>query len=1114
MGRGDLWRRARRIFEAALDLEPETRLAFVAGQCGDDAELRAEVESLFDAFDPDDRRFESPVIGATALIDANRSEPPDERVGTVLDGLYQIEAFVARGGMGTIYRARHTLLADRVAIKIINPPWGRDAAWLRRFRHEGMAARRFRHPNAVAVYDLRTSTDGTTYLVLEYVEGRTLRDGLRRRGRFSLPEALEVLTPMAGALDAAHAAGVVHRDVKPDNVMLGAGEPPLVKILDFGIAKLAEESEAPAGSRSWIGTPSYMSPEQWGEPASDGRPGVEGTADVYALGVIAFELLLGSRPFFSADIEELRRMHVEQPPPLLHHVADVPEGVSRALACAMEKDRSHRYPTAGQFVEALRYAINMDSEATRLLVDVSTAGPAPDTGVSGNETAAEAPTNLPFRATSFVGRDEEVAELRRLLQTERLVTLVGPGGIGKTRLALETAAAATSAFPHGVWFVELAGPASAASVPAAVAAAAGVKEEAGRPLEETLATWFESRRVLVVLDNCEHAIDACSALAARLVRSSDGARMIATSREPLGVAGERMLRVQRLGLPEDDAIADAPAVRLFVERARLFRPGFAVTAAEAPAVARLVRRVEGIPLAIELAAARLKVLAVDDLARRLDERFDLLAGGARAAPPRHQTLRAAIDWSYDLLDDEERRLLRRLAVFAGGWTLEMAEEVAGGADRDAVLDVTSRLVDKSLVEAAEVAGEVRFRMLEPTRAYAHEKLMESGEQSAMLDRLCRWAARLAEEGDRNLVGAGQSHWLARFDREHDNLRLALAHSLDHDPAGCLRLCGTLGRYWPARGRLTEGRGWIEAALDRAPSAPPGDRAKALRRLAFTLNLQSEFVRATAALRLAVPLAREDGDDGEVALTLGLLGHVLLMSGDAESAREPFEESLLHARKAGDLLATTSALNNLGALALNAGRFGEAVSWCEEALVLQRRARDPWALAHVLHQLANAHYNLGDAARARELLQESLDVTTELGYRLMAGLTLALLAAVALDSGDAAESVHLLERAAAEVREPSSDHGKVAVVEGLARVAAVLGRAGDAVAIEAAARLARRDLGWPAQSFERAAVERHLRAAGESLGPERVAEAEREGATMSLDAALVRGLEAARGAMDS
>jgi len=1106
VNRDDLWARARQIFEAALDLEPDERPAFVASQCGDDNELRAEIESLLDAFDPDDGRFESPAIDAALLLDSNPSESADVRVGTVLDDLYEIEAYVARGGMGTIYRARHTLLADRVAIKIINPPWGRDAAWLRRFRHEGMAARRFRHPNAVAVYDLRTSSDGTTYLVLEYVEGRTLRDELRHRGRLSLSEALQVLAPMAGALDAAHAGGVVHRDVKPDNVMLGEGEPPLVKILDFGIAKLAGESEAVAGARGWIGTPAYMSPEQWGEPARDGRPGVDGSADVYALGVIAFELLNGSRPFVSTDIEEVRRMHVEQPPPLLHQVADVPEAVSRALVCAMEKDRSHRFASAGQFVEALRLAAGADAEATRMLPDVITAGPAPDTDVSGDETAVDAPTNLPFRATSFVGREEEVDELRHLLQKERLVTLVGPGGIGKTRLALDTAAAATSAFPHGVWFVEVAGPASPASVAAAVAAAAGVKEEAGHQLEETLAAWFEERRVLVVLDNCEHAIDACSALVARMVGSSPGARVLATSREPLGVAGERTLRVQTLGLPEGDAIADAPAVRLFVERARLYRPGFEVTAAEAPAVARLVRRVEGIPLAIELAAARLKVLTVDDLARRLDERFDLLAGGARSAPRRHQTLRAAIDWSYELLDDEERRLLRRLAVFAGGWKLEMAEEVAGGDDRDAVLDVTSRLVDKSLVEAAEVNGEVRFRMLEPMRAYAHEKLLASGEQRAMLDGLCGWAVGLAEEGDRNLTGAGQSLWLARFDREQDNLRLALAHSLEHDPVGCLRLCGTLGRYWPARGRLTEGRGWLEASLDRAASAPAGDRAKALRRLGFTLNLQSEFERATAALREAVPLAREHGDDGELALTLGLLGHVLLMSGEAEAAREPFEESLDHARKAGDLLATTSALNNLGALALNAGRFGEAVEWCEEALAIQRRTRDPWALAHVLHQLAVAHYNLGDAARARELIEESLEVTTEIGYRLMAGLTLALLAAVALDSGDAKEARYLLGRAASEVREPNSDHGKVAVVEGLARVAAVLGRSSDAVAIEAAARAARRELGWPAQVFERAAVERHLAAAREALGAAGVAEAENEGAEMSLDEAIARGFE--------
>ena len=440
----------------------------------------------------------------------------------------------------------------------------------------------------------------------------------------------------------------------------------------------------------------------------------------------------------------------------------------------------------------------------------------------------ERPThNLPLELSSFVGREKELAEVKRLLENNRLLTLTGSGGCGKTRLALAAAGELVEGFADGVWLVELASLADASLVPQAVASTLGVREQTGRSPTESLSDYLGSKRVLLVLDNCEHLVEACAELAEALLHSCPELRILATSREALGITGEVAWLVPSLSLPDlrrlpaVESLYQYESARLFVERTTAVNPTFALTEQNASAVAQVCYRLDGIPLAIELAAARTKVLTVEQIAVRLDDSFGLLSAGSRTAMPRQRTLHATMDWSHELLPDEERALFRRLAVFAGGFTLEAAESVCSGEDleRDEVLDLLSHLVDKSLVVAWEVSGEARYRLLETVQQYAWEKLSEPGETERFRERHAGYYLALAEEAEPELKGAGQVAWLERLEWERDNLRAAMAWLLERGALEeAARLGWALWLFWGIRAHFAEGRRWMEQALSARSSA--------------------------------------------------------------------------------------------------------------------------------------------------------------------------------------------------------------------------------------------------------------------------------------------------------
>ena len=620
-----------------------------------------------------------------------------------------------------------------------------------------------------------------------------------------------------------------------------------------------------------------------------------------------------------------------------------------------------------------------------------TAGP-PRGETSGGRTGH----NLPAQRTSFVGREQEMLELKRALAMTRLLTLSGAGGSGKTRLALEVSRDLVGAYPDGVWLVELAPLSEGALVPDAVADALGVPEGPGRSISDALVDDLRQKKLLVVLDNCEHLIEAVARLSDALLSSCPLLRVVATSRETLGVEGELVWRVEPLSFPdvhrEDDRDAHrAPAtgeleryeaVRLFVERARLGSPHFELRAENAEAVAQICRRLEGIPLAIELAAARVRALSLEQISERLEDSLKLLRGDSRTATPRQRTLRATLEWSYELLSAEERVLLRRFSAFAGGWTLEAAEAVGAsdGIQEVEILELLSKLVDKSLVVAEIRAGEVRrYRLLETVRQYARERLEESREADAFRRRHAVFFLGLAEEAEPGLAGAQQQEWAERLEAEHDNMRAALSWSLEKEPEAVLRLTGALARFWEMRSRFLEGSAWLEAALRQSGRAEAATRAKLLSEAGTFAWHRGDYEYAIVLHGEALTLYRQVEDDSGVAFALMCLGAQYLDKGDLEPSTPFFEEALATSRRIGDRFNLAMAIRNLAEVARQRGEYERAKTLGMECLSLYQDVGDELHVARTVGWLGMlAFWNGDDQDVAERILKEGLALNREIG----------------------------------------------------------------------------------------------------------------------------------------
>jgi predicted ATPase/class 3 adenylate cyclase len=598
------------------------------------------------------------------------------------------------------------------------------------------------------------------------------------------------------------------------------------------------------------------------------------------------------------------------------------------------------------------------------------------------------PNNLPLQLTSFVGREDEVTEVRKLLESTRLLTLVGVGGIGKTRLSLQAAARVMDDYPDGVWFIELAAVVDAQLVPQSVASVLAVKEEAGHPVIKALEKHVKNRQLLLILDNCEHLIHACAEFSKRLLQSGSRTKILASSREPLHVAGETTYSVLGLAIPDPDqpitpaALTQYESVRLFVDRTAAVQPAFQVTDQNATAIREICRRLDGIPLAIELAAARVRALSVAEIATRLGDRFRLLTSGDRTALPRQQTLRALIDWSYDLLTEQERSLFRRLAVFAGGWTHEAAEAVCVGGfvKEDTVLDLVTGLVDKSLVVSE--TGE-RYRLLDTVRQYAQERLTEIGEAAKVRNRHLAFYVKLAERARRELVGSDQGAWLARLDLERENLFSAHAWC-DHAQEGAalgLRLVHSTLLYWVNRGLLSLGlRMTIDALAREGAQGRTTERCRGLFNAGQLCCWMGRYEEARGYLEESLAIARELGDKGRIAMALQPLGAACLGQGDRKTARTHLQEALTLAQEQGNKRELAGALNALAQLHRVEAELDAAEPLYEQLLKLARELDDRESIAIGLLNLAMVSIGRRSAARARAMLLEVLVIAGETGSK--------------------------------------------------------------------------------------------------------------------------------------
>ena len=636
------------------------------------------------------------------------------------------------------------------------------------------------------------------------------------------------------------------------------------------------------------------------------------------------------------------------------------------------------------------------------------------------------PTNLPGQFSSFVGREREMQDLKRLLAQTRLLTLLGAGGTGKTRLSLQAGADLLDQYPDGVWLVELAPLSDGALVWQEAAAVLGVREEPGRPLPQTLRTALQAKRLLLILDNCEHLIGVCAEMAETLLQSCPQVRILASSREVLGIPGEVTYYVPSLSLPPADEtppperLLDFEAVRLFVERAQASAPTFALTAANAAAVVHLCRRLDGIPLALELAAVRVRALTLEQLLARLDDRFRLLTGGSRTNLPRQQTLRALIDWSYDLLPERERGLWARLSVFANGWSLEAAEQVCAGNDTEAweVLDLLTQLVDKSLVLAEEREGAVRYRMLESIREYGRARLDQRAEATEIRRQYAAFYLAFAEEADRHLHGPEQAEWLARLETERENsyraFEIGLAQAQDAADADAtaylLRFAAAQGDFWRTRSYLTEGRSRLSAAL-ALPNASRGASAayaSCLSSAGILAWLQSDYAEARKLILMGLERKRALNDRSGVASALGNLGNIAKDEGDYSLAQSCLEEGLQIARAVQDPHVLAVLLNSLGAIHREQGRPGQALPLLEESLELRRRSGDKRGISLTLNNLGSLLRELGEHDRTRAMQEESLRFLREIGDRQHMAILLNNLGNRAKEAGDPAAARNYLE----------------------------------------------------------------------------------------------------------
>ncbi len=879
-------------------------------------------------------------------------------IGTTIQH-YKILDRLGKGGMGEVYVAEDTKLKRKVAFKILPEAMSHDPERLDRFHREAETIAALNHPNVVTIFSVEQSND-IHFLTMELVEGKTLDHLIVPEG-LDFGTFLNIAIPIAAALDAAHKKGIVHRDLKPTNIMMS--DDGRIKVLDFGLAKwmnrpnVANLSEAETGAHTRdgivLGTVPYMSPEQASGAAVDSR------SDIFSFGTVLYQLASGDLPFKGPSSAHILAEILRTNPPQLQ--TDSPK-LNQIIQRCLEKNAAQRY-----------------SSMSQLLADLTALK---TTGAIAEQHPKH---NLPIAVTKFVGRERELSELTELVSAHRLITITGAGGSGKTRLAIETAIRNINKFSGGVWQIDLA-PVTSEWVLKSMVSALDVKEQADQSLLHSLADHLKDRHVLLIVDNCEHVLAEVANAIETILHNTPHVRILATSREALNLGGEFIWTVPPLSLPSTrgaitvEGAINCDAVKLFVDRATARDSRFALTDANVESIVSICTRLDGIPLAIELAAARVKVMSAAEIRKRLDDCFRLLTVGTRGSLPRHQTLRAAVDWSYDLLITEEQLLFRRLAVFRGGFDLDAIENVCGNPplEGDEILDHLTRLVDKSLVLSDRSASDlVRYRILEPLRQYGMEKLTESGEgESIEINRLHHYTA-VAERAYQERIEK-EAAWMEHLERDHDNLRAALVWSSDHDPAASLKLAGALGWFWVLHSHFSEGRRWLRHVL-AGEHTSTRETARALCAASALAAFQGDYMEQEPAEE-GLATWRKLDDKREITLALDSIGWHLLLAGNKDAGMKAFEEALQISQELGDERLINRVSLGICQVLVTEFDVERAEPLAQKCLPIALQFDDPRDIHFAHHFLADCALIRGDVNTSLKKYADSLRAAVRLGDR--------------------------------------------------------------------------------------------------------------------------------------
>ena len=979
--------------------------------------------------------------------------------------------------MGEVYRARDSHLGRELAIKILSGKLSASKQALERFEREARSLSKLNHPNIVTIFEL-AQVDGTYYMAMELVDGQAL-DEVLSAGQLPVRKAIAIAAQAAGGLAKAHEAGVVHRDLKPANLMITRDG--LVKIMDFGLVKLMNpgaeagtEGETLSGVLTMpgaiMGTPAYMSPEQ-----ASGLP-VDFRSDQFSFGAVLYELVTGKRPFHkSGEAATLVSIIRDDPESVLSLNPRTPAPLCWVIERCLAKNPQERYASTHDLARDLATIQGRLDEAPP-------------------RQAAPRAQNLPLQRTVFIGRERELESVRELLVRAdvRVITLTGPGGIGKTRLALKAAGEAAQSFPGGVCFVPLAAVNDAAMIPSIIAQALGMRETGVQVTMESLKEYLPEVRsnLLLLFDNFEHLLQAAPK-AAELLAAAPTLKMLVTSRAPLHIYGEHEFPVPSLPLPEARGKTPAreltknPSIALFVDRAKAVKPSFELNEENAAAVAGICARLEGLPLAIELAAARIKLLSPAAMQARLEKRLELLTGGARDLPERQQTLRGTIDWSYGLLNAAEQALFRRVSVFAGGCTLEGVEAVCDtrhdlGVD---VLEGIASLVDKSLVQQLEAAGsECRFVLLDTVREYGLERLAASGEEQETRRAHAAYCLVVAEECAAPDKDPARPECVNMLEAEHANCRAALEW-LTHtgNAEWGLRLGTALFLFWETREYLAEGRDSLNKLL-KMPGAAGATKARerALFSAGILASDQGDFASAVSLMEESLEVSKQIGDKQGAAVSLNGLGIMARDQGDLAGARSLMEQSLGLWRDAGDQKAVARSLSNLASIVRLQGDYVRARALNEECRAIFQGLGDGTGVGWSLNHEGDVVLEQGDPVAARALYEQALAVFREIGDRWGIAGTLADLGNQAREQGDYRTADSLYRESLKMFRELEHKRGIARVLECFACAAAAEHREERSLRLAGAAAALRQTIGAPLTPTERAKLEPMLDSARQKM----------------------------------